>query len=317
MSEICVVIPYYQKTQEPLRKAIASILVQEGVPIPDILIVDDESPVPAAGIVEEHFPDHRGAIRIIMQKNSGAAAARNTALDNLPEDAKYVAFLDSDDEWTPDHLANALKVMESGCDFYFAGHKREDWNHDRFTQMGLALGEHKCIDAERALFEYAGDTLLSIVSKHMIKTSSVVLRRYGLEDIRFPEHLVLGEDDVFWVKATRRARKTGFCSNVEVKMGDGVNISQGGEWGDERSIQLMALNMLKWQSIPAMFPDEPQLESIRKSKMAELRHDLAGSVLHRIRRGQRLPMKQIAACTSADPSWLFTLLQYPFRRNRT
>ena len=314
---ICVVIPYYQKSPEPLRKAIASVFSQEGVSVPHILIVDDESPIPASGIVESYFPDHGGAISIIVQKNAGAAAARNTGLDNLPADTKYVAFLDSDDEWTPDHLANAVRVLESGCDFYFAGHKREDWDHDRFTQMGLVPDEHKCIDAEKALFEYSGDMLHAIISKHMIKTSTVVFRRNGLEDIRFPEHLVLGEDDVFWVRATRRARRIGFCSNVEVKMGDGVNISQGGEWGDERSIQLMSLNMLKWQSMPALLPDEPQLESIRKSKMAKLRHDLAGSVLHRIRRRQKLPMKHIAACTSADPRWLFTLLQYPFKRNRT
>lgn len=315
MSEICVVIPFYQKSPEPLRRAIDSIFSQEGIATPHILIVDDESPVPAAGIIDAHFPGQEAHIRIISQKNAGAAKARNTGLDNLPDDAEYVAFLDSDDEWTPNHLANALRVLEEGCDFYFSGHKRTDWEADKFAMIGLDPDRHKCLDAGEGLYEYCGDFLFPVMHEHMIQTSSVVFRRDKLGEIRFPVDLVLGEDEIFWIKAMRLAAKSGFCRHVEVDMGKGVNISQGGEWGDERSIQLTAQNMLYWQQVAALLPEENQLGNLRKLKMKQLRNNLAASVLHRLRRGKGVPLRHIAACTSADPFWLFSLLTFPFNRN--
>lgn len=312
MSEICVVIPYYQKTQEPLRRAIASILSQKEAPIPDILIVDDESPVPASGIVESYFPDHRGIIRIISKKNAGAAAARNTGLDNLPDDTRYVAFLDSDDEWTPHHLANAIRMLEGGCDFYFAGHKREDWKDDKFAMIGFDPDKHKCVESGSGLYEYSGDFIFPVMDKHLVQTSSVVYRRKELSGIRFPENLILGEDEVFWVKAMRLSRKTGFCRQVEVEMGKGVNISQGNVWGNDKSFQLISQNLFYWKKVAGLLPEETEVRNLQKLKMKQLRMNLAASVLFRLRRGQGLPMRHIAACTSADPFWVFSLLATPF-----
>ena len=311
---ICVVIPYYQIAAEPLIRAIRSILAQQGVERPMVLIVDDSSPLPAEPIIAEHFPNHKDFIRIIVQKNGGAANARNTGLDNLPEETTYVAFLDSDDEWTPDHLSNALRVFEADCDFYFAGYTRTDWEKDRFSQMGLAIEQHKCIDDERRLFEYVGDALIPIMRNLMVKTSTVVYRKSVLADIRFPENLILGEDDVFWAKAVRRARKSGFCAGIELIMGKGVNISQGGAWGDVRSIQLMTQNMQKWKLIPELLPDEPKLESLRMEHIHQLRTTLAATVWYRLRRGMGLPMRHLINFTLADPAWLFSLWTPLFMR---
>lgn len=311
---ICVVIPYYQIAPDPLSRAIRSILAQQGVERPMVLIVDDSSPLPAGPIIAEHFPDHEAYIRIIAQKNGGAAKARNTGLDNVPVSASYIAFLDSDDEWTPDHLANALKAFDAGCDFYFAGYSRTEWEKDRFSQMGLSVEHHKSIDSDRKLFEYVGDALLHIMGNQMVKTSTVVYRRNALADIRFPENLVLGEDDVFWVKAMRRAHKSGFCKNIGVKMGKGVNISQGGKWGDVRSILLMTQNMQKWKLIPKLLPDEPKLEPLRIEHIHQLRQTLAATIWYRLRRGMGLPMRHIMNFTSADPAWLFSLWTPIFMR---
>ncbi len=313
--KICVVIPYYQISAGPLVRAVSSILEQRGVERPMVLIVDDASPLPASPIIAGHFPDHHEFIRIIVQKNGGAANARNTALDNLPENTTYVAFLDSDDEWTPDHLANAVRMLEGGCDFYFAGHKRTEWEKDKFAMIGFDPDKHECVESGPGLYEYAGDFIFPVMDKHLVQTSSVVYRKDTLGNLRFPENLVLGEDEVFWVQAMRASRKTGFCRHVEVRMGKGVNISQGGEWGDERSIQLTAQNMRYWRQVAGLFPEERQLETLRKLKLKELRRNLATSVLHRLRRGKRLPLRHIAAGTSADPLWLVTLLTFPFNRN--
>lgn len=311
---ICVVIPHYQRSPEPLRDAIQSILDQQGVDMPYIVVVDDFSPYPAKKIIDEYFSEYSAHIRIILQNNGGAANARNTGLDNIPESANYVAFLDSDDAWVQDHLANAVSLLEQGCDFYFADHKREEWDEGKFARVELSLDRHKCLDKAGRLYEYCGDLLFAVMNDHLIQTSTVVFRKHLMEDIRFPVDLVLGEDEVFWVKAMRRARKIGFCSTVGVRMGKGVNISQGGDWGDERSFQLMAQNVRYWQSVPALLPNEPQIEPLRRLKIGQLRQNFAASVWYRLRRGKGLPMRHIASFTSADPGWLFSLWTVLVRR---
>ncbi len=307
MVKVCVVIPYYQSDSAPLVRAIHSILAQEGVDRPHVLIVDDGSPCPARKILDENFPGHEAFIRIIAQENGGAAKARNMGLDHLPESASHIAFLDSDDEWVADHLANALRLLGQGCDFYFADHQRTEWDSGKFSRIGLSLDRHKCLDDAAGLYEYTGEILFPVMVDHMIQTSSVVYSKRMLGDIRFPVNLVLGEDEIFWVKAMRRARKTGFCSKVEVRMGKGVNISQGGEWGDERSFQLMAQNIRYWQSVPDLLPEETQIEPLRRLKTSQLRQNFAASVWYRIRRGKTLPMRPIASFTSSDPGWFFSL----------
>ena len=306
-SAVCVIIPFYQRTPEPLIQAIRSILAQQDVDRPHVLIVDDGSPVPAQAILDENFPGHEDFIRIILQKNGGAAKARNTGLDNAPESASYIAFLDSDDEWTPHHLANAVHMLNQGFDFYFADHKRCEWNQGKFSLIDLPMDQNRCFDPLRGLYEYTGKILRPVMQEHMIQTSSVVYSRLAMKDIRFPVDLVLGEDEIFWVKTMRLARKIGFCIHIEVLMGKGVNISQGGEWGNKRSFELMEQNLRYWQSIPKLLPEEAELNSLRKLRIHQLRKNLAASVLYNLRRGQVLPLRPIACFTRSDPLWLLSL----------
>jgi succinoglycan biosynthesis protein ExoW len=302
-----VVIPYYQTTPDPLKRAITSVLSQKGVDRPHVLIVDDGSPLPARDVISEFSHEESACIRIIRQPNSGAAKARNIGLDNLPESTVFVAFLDSDDEWDPYHLFNARRLLDNGYDFYFADHRRSEWDKSKFGQIDLSLQPHKKLDTGTDDYEYIGDILLPIMRDHMIQTSSVVYRKAELADIRFPVDLVLGEDEVFWVKAVRRARKICFSTKIEVHMGKGVNISQGEEWGDLRSFQLMAQNIRYWKRIDDILPGEPQLKELQRFRVGQLRRNLVASILFRLRRRMSLPMQHVLSFTIDDPAWILFL----------
>ena len=307
-SAVCVIIPFYQNTAEPLIRAIQSILDQQGVDRPQVLIVDDGSPLPAQPIIDENFPSHEEFIRIIVQKNSGAAQARNTGLDNVPESASFIAFLDSDDGWTPAHLSNAMRLFNHGCDFYFANYKRLEWEDDKFTRSELTPDQHRCIDETDGLYEFTGDILYPVMKDHLIATPTVVFRKHKMKDIRFPVDLVLGEDEVFWVKATRRAGKIGFCAHIEAnETVKGVGISQGGDCGSEQSFHLLAQNIHFWKCVPTLLPTETLLDGLRKSRIRQLRRNLAESFWHNLRRGKGLPMQPIARFTITDPAWIFSL----------
>lgn len=314
-SRIGVLIPYYQRTPEPLMRALKSIERQTvGEPV-HVFIVDDESPCPAEPIVSQHF-SHFKNIHILQQKNGGAGHARNTGLDHLPESIELVAFLDSDDEWTPDHLAHAVMVHDRGYDFYFADHKRDDWDTSRFAMATDLLAHQPCLDQASALHEYRDDALSLVLGRNMIKTSSVAVRRSLVRNIRFPVNVVMGEDEAFWMRVLHQTCKVAYCASVEVWMGSGVNISQGGEWGNERSFQLMAHRLQFWKQIHSFVPDVPGLHQMRTRKRQELRKDFAGSVLYRLRRLQGIPVGPLAHFMLQDPLWLLSLAALMTRKLR-
>ena len=97
---IAVIIPFFQRTEGIVEKAVRSALAQSCDQL-EIIIVDDCSPVPATNELERVMAEYPGSIRIVMmEKNSGQGAARNMGLDCVKTETEYVAFLDSDDEWT-------------------------------------------------------------------------------------------------------------------------------------------------------------------------------------------------------------------------
>ena len=130
---IGVVIPFFQRQSGLLRLAVESILAQSVVRAAQctiqIIVIDDSSPAPAAddltGLVMPPGID----LLLHRQVNGGAGAARNAAIDRLDDACETLAFLDSDDVWSPDHLARALQALAAGADFYFCDAVRREDEH--------------------------------------------------------------------------------------------------------------------------------------------------------------------------------------------
>ena len=72
--------------------------------------------VPVVAIV---FGMSLAIVRILRQANAGPAAARNHGLDAMSPDSHYIAFLDSDDQWSTHHLACGIDTLGTANDFYF------------------------------------------------------------------------------------------------------------------------------------------------------------------------------------------------------
>lgn len=308
-ANISVIIPYYQTSREPLVRALHSVFSQRSVSTPNIIIIDDGSPVSATEIVSKHFPDQLQYIRIINQPNAGAPIARNTGLDNLPESTEYVCFIDSDDEWAPDHLKNAVEALENGYDFYFSDHKRSDWSASKFTQAGLDLNKHSPINQKGNLFKYNGPLLLPIVFDHLIQTSTVVFKLTCIKGMRFQTELKVNDDEIFWIQASKRTDQVAFCKDIESYMGKGVNISQSNSLVTDKTFHLVYQNALFWQAICRLFPEEPELKDITQYRINQLNKNMMDNFLYCLKRRQPMPLGIVLRYAVTHPKCLVYLVK--------
>lgn len=105
--DISVVLPVYNRARE-LERALASIAGQTR-PVDEVIVVDDRSTDRSV----EAACAFRGPFEVVVlrhDRNAGASAARNTGL--AAARGRWVAFLDSDDEWLPDKIERQLAVVQ-------------------------------------------------------------------------------------------------------------------------------------------------------------------------------------------------------------
>ena len=75
----------------------------------ELIVVDDCSIDRTAEIVKEYIKKDCRIQYYKLDKNSGAAMARNKAIELAK--GKYIAFLDSDDIWFPEKLRKQISLM--------------------------------------------------------------------------------------------------------------------------------------------------------------------------------------------------------------
>jgi glycosyltransferase involved in cell wall biosynthesis len=102
--KVSVIIPTYNRAQF-IARALKSVFDQTFQDF-EIIVVDDGSTDQTRGVLA-FFEDR---IRYVYQENSGVSIARNRGIQEAR--AEYIAFLDSDDYWSPDKLAEQVKVLD-------------------------------------------------------------------------------------------------------------------------------------------------------------------------------------------------------------
>lgn len=140
---ITAVIPTYNRG--PLvERAVESALAQTHPPH-EVVVVDDGSTDDTAARLGRF--DER--VRCVVQENAGDAMARNRGVDEAA--TEWVAFLDSDDTWTSDHLQRlhaALDGTEGRADLYFSDTRLAPYDGGEGTRVwddaGFSIvGDHE------------------------------------------------------------------------------------------------------------------------------------------------------------------------------
>ncbi|HET8654107.1 MAG TPA: glycosyltransferase family A protein [Longimicrobiaceae bacterium] len=104
---VSVVVPCYNAA-DFIGRALDSILAQSYRAF-EVLVINDGSPDTPA--LEEALRPYLSRIRYVRQENQGPGGARNTGI--LQARGEYVAFLDSDDAWEREFLAEQMRLLEA------------------------------------------------------------------------------------------------------------------------------------------------------------------------------------------------------------
>lgn len=102
----------------------------------ELIIVDDCSTDNSVEVIQS-FIDKDPRIKLIqLNENSGAAVARNKGIEAAK--GRYIAFLDSDDAWSPDKLEQQLAFMQvNDYPFTFAAYDKVDEAGKVFGHVGV------------------------------------------------------------------------------------------------------------------------------------------------------------------------------------
>ena len=273
-------------------------------------MVDDASPVPAKDeVAAVVFPAHI-SIRVIEQVNGGPGSARNTGLNAVANGTRYVAFLDSDDEWSPDHLARAVVALDQGYDFYFSDFYQLGQTVGAFARAGRIHPEkHPRLPGPiDGLHAYQGDMFDQILRGNVVGTPTVVYRWQRFPAVRFHvEFTTAGEDYLFWMTLATQGARCAFSSQIETTCGKGINVFSGSGWGTEGHLLRVHQEIGFRLAVETQFELNDVQRSHLKRDLRRLRLAFVRDVLHRVRHAKGFPKGLLAAHAKADLPTFFAL----------
>jgi glycosyltransferase involved in cell wall biosynthesis len=201
-ASISVIVPVYNGALF-LREAIDSAQRQTLQPS-EILVVDDGSTDNSAAVARESGRN----VRCLLQDHAGPAAARNLGLRSAR--GEFIAFLDADDLWPADKLADQLNALAGD------------------PSAGMVFGRIQCLkqssaEAERPAYSAFGQTWSwCLLGAALVRRT--VFDRTGL----FDPSLRYGEDLDWFLRAVERgARVTQIEQTCLFYRIHGANMTRG------------------------------------------------------------------------------------------
>ncbi len=311
MIEVDVIIPFFQRESGILRQALVSVLAQElpeGVGL-NVIVVDDGSPVPARGEVAGLDFADPFRLTLVEQENQGCGGARDAGLRAVGEAARYIAFLDSDDIWSADHVATAVGALESGYDIYFTDHSRTGNHESFFKNINFPPA-----DAGPGQVAHVRDDIWSIDQKLYYRfslrrltaqISTFVYRRSIYPEARFETALkAAAEDIIFMLQTTRRAARICFRKHQSIVCGRGINIyySTFG-WDDEGHLRRYMADVLGARALVQALDLQGADRKVIEERIALYKNSFAFFTLRWFLQRRGSWSKDLRDLTASDPTF--------------
>ena len=203
---VSVVLPTYNR-EALLPRAIDSVIAQT-VQDWEIVLVDDGSTDGTTSLADRYRRELGAKLVYLRQANTGCCGARNRGID--ASRGRFVAFLDSDDEFMPDKLERQLALFERCPDLGlvysdFAFVDEEGVRHESaFDQVCPLARTVPYLAVADGLCVCTGNLFDVLIRGYFIATIVGMVRREVLGSrIRFTRDPSYSEEWLFYLKVAR------------------------------------------------------------------------------------------------------------------
>ena len=240
--QVSVVIPTYNRVTT-LSRTIHSVLAQRGVSF-EICVVDDGSTDGTKAMVAE-ISKTRPEVRYFFQQNRGPSAARNRGI--FPARGKFIAFLDSDDEWLPGKLGVQLQFFQKHPDCLIC-QTEEIW-----------IRNGKRVNPMKKHQKFGGFIFEKCLPLSIVSPSCVMMRREFFDQVGFfDETLPACEDYDLWLRTSAR---------FPIGLIEKAYVVRYGGHEDQRSRQFPVMDRFRIQALLKLFETE-SLTNIQRELVA-------------------------------------------------
>lgn len=180
MPKVSVIIPTFNR-EKVLKRAVSSVLNQTFRDF-ELIVVNDGSTDGTKSILNKYFN-----INVIDQTNQGVSHARNVGI--LNGCSKFIAFLDSDDEWKPEKLERQMEFFDQHPDAMIC-QTEETWI--RNGKHANPMKKHK---------KHSGWIFKECLPLCIVSPSAVMMRKDLFDSVGlFDESLPACEDYDLWLR---------------------------------------------------------------------------------------------------------------------
>src|SRR5208337_1073932 len=204
---VSIIIPSYNTA--PLIAACLDSIFAQTFQDFEAIVVNDGSPDTAEleKVLQPYLDRNSERIVYIKQVNKRAAGARNTAIASAR--GEFLAFLDSDDTWLPNHLESQMKQFDADPSLglvYSNGVLIRD-------PMPPVEFMEKCPSTGEAGFEAL------VAERCHISVSTVVARKAAIVKAGgFDESLARCDDYDMWLRTAFYGGKLGYNRQVQARL---------------------------------------------------------------------------------------------------
>ncbi len=266
MTPISVIIPTHNRWHT-LSQALVSVLSQENVLL-EVIVIDDGSTDGTREMIRDRFPQ----VEYFFQKNQGPAAARNRGIEKAR--GKWVAFLDSDDEWLPGKLKAQLDFFDQHPELLIA-QTEEIW-----------VRNGKRVNPMKKHQKFGGWIFEKCLPLCVISPSAVMIHRKIFDEVGlFDESYPACEDYELWLR---------IASKFPVGLIEKPLIVKYGGHPDQRSHEFPAMDLFRIRALTKIL-DAGTLNSLqRDAALRELEEKIRIYSLGAKKRGKAEEIEELS-----------------------
>lgn len=202
--KISAIIPAYNCVKY-IKRSINSVLNQKFKPF-EVIVVDDGSTDGTAEAISL-FGER---VTYIYKENGGVASARNIGIEKASCD--WIAFLDSDDEWTSEHLENFAKTVYQKPDLMWYGAPIKQIN-EADNKILFAYKRRRIKNFINNL--YFKDYLSALPPSGFFSSSTMVINKIVFRKVgSFERTRFTGEDIDMWFRIGLEYPEVGYSKEM-------------------------------------------------------------------------------------------------------